>query len=168
MSQVSPSRASGGRAGFTLLEVLLVLALFAIFGALFVGGAANLLNTSRQTSPEDALLAMFQTVRREAVATGRAIQITAVENGAAYVWGEGGQMVLPVRPEVSVRIIKPQLDQAVLIGGLIEENPLDRMWFYPDGTCDPVRVQIQRGRIRRVESIDPWTCSPLPGAASTP
>lgn len=139
-----------------------MLALFAIFGALFIGGASSLLQASREESPEQALLSLFQTLRREAVNQGQPIEVTAVENGAAYVWGEQGQLVLPVVENVSVRLLKPQVDQAVLIGGQLEETPLGRIRFYPDGTCDPVRVQIQRGQVRRVEIIDPWTCAPQP------
>ncbi len=155
-------------AAFTLVEVLLVLSLFALFGALFIGGASNLLDNSREQSPEEALLSLFQTVRREAVQQGRVIEVTAVENGAAYVWGEAETLIMPEREGVSVRLIKPQLDQAILLGGQLEENLIDRVRFYPDGTCDPVRVQIQRGQARRVETIDPWTCAPQPPAGNSP
>ena len=159
-----PVRASA----FTLVEVLLVLSLFALFGALFIGGAGNLLGSSREQSPEEALLSLFQTVRRQAVQEGRTIEVTVVEDGAAFVWGEADTFILPEREGVAVRLIKPQLDQAVLLGGQLEETPLDRLRFYPDGTCDPVRVQIQRGQVRRVAAIDPWTCSPQPALDNLP
>lgn len=156
------------RAAFTLMEVLLVLALFALFGALFIGGATNLLGASREQSPEDALLSLFQTVRRQAVIEGRTIEVVAVENGAAFVWGEAETLILPEREGVSVRLIKPELDQAVLLGGQLEETPLERLRFYADGTCDPVRVQIHRGQTRRVAVIDPWTCAPQPSLNDRP
>lgn len=155
-------------AAFTLVEVLLVLSLFALFGALFIGGAGNLLDNSREQSPEEALLSMFQTVRRQAVQENRVIEVTPVENGAAFVWGESDTLILPEHEGVAVRLIKPQLDQAVLLGGQLEEEPIGRVRFYPDGTCDPVRVQIQRGQSRRVETIDPWTCAPQPPADNRP
>ncbi|MFH1497455.1 MAG: GspH/FimT family pseudopilin [Verrucomicrobiota bacterium] len=162
-----PSRRDRAPA-FTLVEVLLVLSLFALFGALFIGGAGNLLDHSREQSPEQALLSMFQTVRRQAVQENRIIEVAAVEDGAAFVWNEADTLILPEREGVSVRLLKPQLDQAVLLGGQLEETPLERLRFYPDGTCDPVRVQIRRGQVRRVETIDPWTCSPQPPVGNQP
>lgn len=145
-----------------------MLALFAIFGALFIGGAASLLNASREESPEQALLSLFQKLRREAVISGQTIEVTSLENGAAYIWGEDQQLVLPVQPDLSVRLLKAQVDQAVLIGGQLEETPLEHLRFYADGTCDPVRVQIQRGQVRRVAIIDPWTCAPQPDLSDRP
>ncbi len=162
---VARSRPGGAftraRRAFTLLEILLVLALFALFGGLLVGGAVSMLDTSSSEDPEEALLEIIQTVRRDAVTTGRTIELRPVEEGAAFVW-DGGHEVLPEREDVKATLIKPQLDNAVLIGGFLEETPIEFVRFYPDGTCDPMRMQVRRGRERRVLTIDPWTCAVLP------
>jgi hypothetical protein len=42
------------------------------------------------------------------------------------------------------------------------EEPLARLRFYPDGTCDRVRLDIRRNEDRRLVPIDPLTCAPLP------
>jgi hypothetical protein len=44
----------------------------------------------------------------------------------------------------------------------MEERALTRIRFYPDGTCDRMRVEIIRNQARRVLPIDPLTCAPLP------
>jgi len=42
------------------------------------------------------------------------------------------------------------------------EEALARLRFYPDGTCDRVRLDIRRNEDRRLVPIDPLTCAPLP------
>jgi hypothetical protein len=42
------------------------------------------------------------------------------------------------------------------------EQALTRLRFYPDGTCDRVRLEVRRNEARRLTPIDPLTCAPLP------
>jgi len=174
IAQTSSLRPSGGSpcgvkpvaartlAAFTLLEILLVLSLLALLGSVMVGGAVSLLKANEAKDPETALLKMLQTVRGEAVASGRVLELQPQPEDAGFLWGESGAEVLPVNPGIKVRLIAPVLIRASLIGGQLEEEPIKRMRFYPDGSCDPVRVQVRRGEVRRAYSIDPWTGAPLP------
>ena len=59
------------RRGFTLLETLLVLGLISMLAAVLVGGSAQLLKGTARSDPEDALMAMLQTLRRQAVERGQ-------------------------------------------------------------------------------------------------
>ena len=63
---------------------------------------------------------------------------------------------------VSVKILAPETIGAILLGGVASEEPLARLRFYPDGTCDRVRLDIRRNEDRRLVPIDPLTCAPLP------
>ena len=51
---------------------------------------------------------------------------------------------------------------AILLGGVASEEALARLRFYPDGTCDRVRLDITRNENRTIVPIDPLTCAPLP------
>lgn len=156
------SRAPRARAGFTLLEILLVLALLALLGSVMVGGAVSLLKANEAQDPETALLKTLQTVRGEAVASGSIIELKPLPEDAGYTWGVSGAELLPASPGVRIRLVAPVFVRGSLIGGQLEENPVARVRFYPDGSCDPVRVQIRRGDTRRTYEIDPWTAAPLP------
>ena len=152
----------GRRRGFTLLEILLVLLLLGMMGAIMVGGATSLLKSVEEQDPEAAVLSLLQKARGEAVESGQVVELTPMPEDAGFLWGADGVENLPKRPGMSVRLLKPEFTSAFLIGGQLEESPIERMRFYPDGSCDPVRVQVRRGDARHVYSIDPWTCAPLP------
>mgnify|MGYP001463921474 CR=1 FL=1 len=150
------------RRGFTLLEILLVLMLIGLMGGVLVGGAVSLLKSVEDHDPEAIVLSMLQKVRGEAVEKGEIIELTPLPEDAGFIWGEDGVENLPKRDGISVRLLRPEVVAAFLIGGMLEERSIDRVRFYPDGSCDPMRIQIIRGETRRVYAIDPWTAAPLP------
>lgn len=169
MRPTFPSERRGVRArvarAFTLLEILLVLTLIALLGAVLIGGSMSLLNDSQQKDPEAALLSMLQHVRELAVTENRVITLEQLPDDAGFFWGEtkDAMRTLPISSGgIRARLLKPDFAGASLIGGQIEERLLERMRFYPDGSCDPARIEIKRGDSRRVQSIDPWTAAPLP------
>ncbi len=158
------------RRGFTLLETLLVIALISMLMGILIGGATSLLKGTALSDPEDGLLALMQRMRRKAVETGRETELwqharLPGEEGPDFTWNDGREdheERLPVREDVSVRIIGPEVDGAILIGGRAQEDPVARVRFHPDGTCDRVRLEVTRGDGRAVIPIDPLTCAPLP------
>lgn len=157
------------RGGFTLLEILLVLMLIGLLGAVMIGGAVSLLKSVEDKDPEAIVLSMLQKVRGEAVEKGVVIEVTPLPDDAGFVWGADGVESIPKRQGLSVRLLKPEIVAASLIGGQLQERSIDRVRFFPDGSCDPIRVQVIRGEVRRVYSIDPWTAAPLPeGGKTTP
>lgn len=153
-----------GRAGFTLAEVLLVLALMALLSGVLILGGANLLEGGKD-DPEAALLAVLQKVRREAVERDEVIELRIENDGMTLAWGDQPDQsaTLPVAENVRARLLAPVSLGAVLIGGEAEERPLPRLRVYPDGTCDLARLEVRRNGARRLHDIDPLTCAPLPG-----
>ncbi|MCX6918155.1 MAG: prepilin-type N-terminal cleavage/methylation domain-containing protein [Verrucomicrobia bacterium] len=155
------------RSGFTLLETLLVLGLISMLAAVLIGGSASLLKGTARDDPESALMALLQTVRRQAVEQAKVIElkpdIEADGEDAilTYAW-HNQKETLPVSGDTRVKIIAPEVKEAILLGGQVEERALTRIRFYPDGTCDRMRVEIIRNQARRVIPIDPLTCAPLP------
>lgn len=155
--------ASPGDRGFTLLEILLVLTLIALLGSVLIGGAASLLKANNEQDPESALLSLLQKVRAEAVEANTIITLVQLPEQRGFLWGADGVETLPAREGgPRARLLRPEFAGASLIAGQMEERLLERMRFYPDGSCDAARLEVRRGDNRRVFSIDPWTASPLP------
>ena len=162
------------RRGFTLLETLLVLGLISMLAAVLVGGSAQLLKGTARSDPEDALMALLQTLRRQAVERGQVVELfpaeSADEDGPDFTWAFENaaedaaphEEKLPKAEGVSVKILAPETTGAILLGGVASEEALARLRFYPDGTCDRVRLDIRRNEDRRLVPIDPLTCAPLP------
>ncbi len=163
-------RGGAGRrsAGFTLVEIILVLLLISLLGGVMIGGAMSIFRATDDVDPESALLTLLQKTRARAVETGQVIEIVPLPDDEGFLVGADEIVNLPKRPGLTARLVKPELDQAFLIGGMLEERAVERLRFHPDGTCDPVRVQVIRGENRRAYAIDPWTAAPLPEAATRP
>jgi len=167
-AELQPQTNRGHSRGFTLLEVLLVLGLISMLAAVLIGGSASLLKGTARDDPEDAMLALLQTVRREAVEKNQVLEFrSAADSGAegadAYTWGEGRSETLPSQENVKVKLVAPEVVAAILIGGQAEEKAVAKVRFFPDGTCDRVRLEVNRNGERRIVPIDPLTCAPLPG-----
>jgi hypothetical protein len=139
-----------------------------MLAAVLIGGSASLLKGTARDDPEDAMLALLQTVRREAVEKNQVLEFrSAADSGAegadAYTWGEGRSETLPSQENVKVKLVAPEVVAAILIGGQAEEKAVAKVRFFPDGTCDRVRLEVNRNGERRIVPIDPLTCAPLPG-----
>lgn len=177
MSPADPQRSGAqARPGFTLLETLLAIGLMSMIAAVLIGGSSTLLKSTVRSDPEDALRALLQTVRRNAVQQAAILELTPTDNaddsGPDFLWGpeHAGEDQprteerLPRAEGVKVKILAPETTGAILLGGVASEQALGRMRFYPDGTCDRVRLEVTRDDGRRLIPIDPLTCAPLPAA----
>ena len=156
-------RAGRGRA-FTLVEILLVLAMMAMVGAVLLPVAGTLFRNSSQENPANLVTDLLQEVRREAVLTGRPVTLRFDLETQRFTWdgGSGGSRAAN-GPRLRVDFLRRTGTGSVLIGGqLVETGAVDSLTFYPDGTCDPVRVQLRPagGGVAKVLTIDPWTCAP--------
>lgn len=154
---------------FTLIEILLVLAVMALVGAVLLPAAGALFRKGRQVSPADTVAEVLQEARREAVLSGRTVNLRFEKEAQRFAWdgATGGSRALEA-PGVTVEFLRPAITGAVLIGGrVIETNTVESLSFYPDGTCDPVRIQLRPAQGEaQVISVDPWTCAPGLGVAS--
>jgi prepilin-type N-terminal cleavage/methylation domain-containing protein len=145
-----------GLAGFTLLEIIVVLALFGLISALMVGGSGALLRASSREDVATVTLGAVAAARHEAVLAGRIVDLRVDEKARALDWG-GGRA--PLAGSDRVKLLPPERIGAILLGGRLEETAIPRVRFYPDGTCDPFRLEILRTESREVLVIDPWTCT---------
>lgn len=163
------------RGGFTLLEVLITLALIALLtGVLVVGG--NSMLADRPKTPEELFWAMVTEVRKDALFNNHDVRVRLdKEKGefVALVQGAGAvETRLPFLPKETSELdfLAPKTPgnfSAILVGGqLVETQTIPFVTFYSDGTCSPFRVQLKNRAGAKALEIDPWTCAPMLTAES--
>lgn len=149
--------------GFTLVETLLVLALLVLGAAFLLPAAGAVFRRARLANPEEEVTLILQQARREAVLRGREVIMHFDSDAHRLVWeGADGADLAAVLAGMEIAFLRPEPASAVLIGGRqVETSQLPAMRFFPDGTCDPVRLQLRMPEgSPRLLSIDPWTCAP--------
>ena len=157
--------------GFTLLEVLLSLAIIALIGSVLIGGSAQLLN-DKPVSADDVFWKAVQEARKTALNSGREVRLTFLDDkdkdkGKAFIVDDGmAKQQFPVATgptdNLEVTFLSTQKStNSILVGGVLLETQATRVKFYPDGTCTPFRTQFFRNGAQHILSIDPWTCAPV-------
>ena len=155
--------------GFTLVETLLVLALLVLAAALLLPSAGAIFRRARLANPEEEVALILQQARREAVLRGRPVVMHFDARAQRLVWdGSPGADLGSEDRRLEIGFLRREVKEAVLVGGRqVETSLLPAMRFYPDGTCDPVRLQLRLPEgVVRLMAIDPWTCAP--GLEATP
>ncbi len=167
------SETGNGRAGFTILEMLLVLIVVVGIGGLFVTNFDRLFREAEDASVENAFWQASQEARLEALYSRRPISVFFDEERAAFVMANLGVEIreFPAATEtadgrlVDVAFVQQRPgDRQVLIGGrAVDTWPIDQVVFYPDGTCTPFSLEIAVGPDRRRIRVDPWTGAEMLG-----
>jgi len=168
--------------GFTLLEVLLSLAIIALLGSVLIGGAAHLLNDQPVTT-EEVFWRAVQESRKAALKSQHDIRLKfdsrnkqfllidglapSVLAADGFTREEAPIKVFPVHPafaaDLTVEFLAPvKGGNMILVGGvLIEGQSIPYVTFYSDGTCSAFRAQFMRAGSANVLTVDPWTCAAM-------
>ncbi|WP_438480164.1 pilus assembly FimT family protein [Oleiharenicola lentus] len=154
----SSNRGLHRSSAFTVLELVMVLALFGLVAGLVVGTGATMFRQSENESVEQKTLSAIATARRESVASGEILELRYDEKSRVLDWGKGNSTL---SGEDILRLLPPARVSAMLIGGRVVEASIPLVRFHPDGTCDPFRVEIVQNKTSRITAIDPWTCTAL-------
>ena len=163
-SRIAGRTAGPWRAGFTLLEVLLAIAVIGLLASAIIGASSRLL-TERPTSPDDVFWQACQNARKSALQAGRDQRLTFDPKTKTFVVSDGtGPRTLPVPDpagDLAVDFLPTQGgNSTMLLGGtLVETRTMPYVTFYSDGTCVPFQVQLRFRGGSHVQSIDPWTCA---------
>jgi general secretion pathway protein H len=163
---------TGDSAGFTLLEILLVLALIGLMGTIFIGGSQALL-TDKGRSLDEQFWEVCARARKMALEDRQSVLLSydPKTKGFLLVDAQARSSVPVTGPDDTMIDFHPAQAESgsqVLVGGtLVETQPLTSVTFYNDGTCTPFRVQIRANNDAHLLAIDPWTCAPIlsPGDA---
>ncbi len=169
--------AEGGRGrrsnAFTLLEILLAIALMGLIAAVLVTGGAEMLS-DKPATPEAVFWKAVQQSRLTALGAEREVRLAFDPKTQAFVVDGGAtpqSLPVPATKDLTVDFLSAQPGQSsVLIGGeMVDTKTIPAVSFYPDGTCSAFRVQFRAGGAAHVLAIDPWTCAPvLTRAEATP
>lgn len=155
------------RGGFTLLEVLITIALIALLAGVLVVGTNRLLR-ARPMSADELFWAAATASRKDALLNNRDVRLRFDAKTREFIaLSMGGEMRYPfvAKETAELDFLAPKSagnGSAILVGGeLVETQTLPAVTFYGDGTCSPFRVQLKSGSGARVLEIDPWTCAPM-------
>ncbi|MDB6093453.1 MAG: hypothetical protein JWM32_1015 [Verrucomicrobia bacterium] len=165
--------ASPAGAGFTLLEILLALALMALLAGVLVSGSAHLIGDKPSTA-EDVFWKAMQQGRKGALTSERDVRLNFDPKEKNFVLDDGVStqlLAVPPAKDLTVDFLSAQAGRGlVLIGGeAVDAQTVPFVTLYADGTCTPFRVQFRKGGPAHILAIDPWTCAQvLPKVEGTP
>ena len=170
--------------GFTLLEVLLSIAIIGLLATVLVGGSAHLLN-EQPAAPVDIFWTAVREARKKALQTEHEIRLKYDKDKKQFLLIDGiapttlaadgftreerplKQYPIPsgTSGDLTVDFLGPAPKgggNAILVGGvLIESQTIPFVTFFSDGTCTAFRAQFMRNGGTSIHSIDPWTCAPV-------
>jgi Tfp pilus assembly protein FimT len=159
-------RARGRPAGFTLLEVILMLTLVLLLSTLVIGSLSGVLESTRIKESSSRMACLLRTARAEAANAGRRFRLSFDE--------ETGQPAMSFEPDPlgqpgffhtysawwvelaqlkgGVRAVSCELTGASAFADLeasgpalaAEETAFRPVTFYPDGTSDSARIVLAR------------------------
>ncbi len=169
--QTFPLRAVRARRAFTVLEVILALALLGLVAGLFITGGNDLFR-ARQRTPADIFWEAVQAARLQAVQEDVVVTMRYDEKNQLLLWsgpvaGAGRSLAWPGK---NLEFLPEESKDAILLGGqVVGTGALPAVRFHPDGTTDRFRVQLTdaEGRVSRLE-LDPWTAAPIVRATTSP
>jgi general secretion pathway protein H len=172
---------AAGARGFTLLEILLAIAIIALIAGVLIGGSAKLLS-DQPTSADDVFWKAVQEARKTALKTEHDIRLKFNKDKKAFLIVDGNAppalaadgftkeeaalKTFPVLATAAEDLVvdflgaSAQGGNRILVGGVVlDTQRINYVTFYSDGTCSPFRLQIMRSGAAHTLSIDPWTCA---------
>ena len=150
------------RHGFTLIEIVLVLALISLVVTLFIASASDLFRSQEMTM-DDVFWQAVQSARLQAVEGDVTVELRYDDRKKQLRWGAGEAGGTLPWPGKSLEFLPVEKRDSVLIGGqLTETGRMKTVKFYADGSAENFRGQLtgNDGRISHLE-MDPWTCAPI-------
>ena len=164
---------TGEPGGFTLVEILLALALVGLLSWIFVGGSTALL-ANQDSSPDDQFWKACGVARKAALLSQHDVVLSYDPKAKGFVLDDAGSkttIAVTGADDLAIDFHPAASDSSssVLIGGtLVDTTPLGAVTFYSDGTCTNFRAQVRTKAGAHLLAVDPWTCAPMLLANATP
>jgi prepilin-type N-terminal cleavage/methylation domain-containing protein len=151
-----------GRRAFTLLEVILAIALVGLVASLFITGGSEMFR-ARQRTMADVFWESVQAARLQAVQEDATVVMRFDEKSKRILWGASDESRGVDWPGRNLEFLPFETRDTILLGGqLVDTGRLAAVRFFADGTTDRFRVQLTdpNGQVSRLE-LDPWTAAPV-------
>jgi type II secretory pathway pseudopilin PulG len=155
------------QAGFTIVEILLVLLLIVGISSLFVANIDYVFRQQEETTVENAFWDASREARLHAQLNRRPVTLYYDREQGAFVMQSGGAPIrsFPAitetrdgrRIEVDFVQERSRNEMVLIRGQLIDSRPIEQVVFYPDGTSTQFWIELAVGADRRQIRIDPWT-----------
>jgi type II secretory pathway pseudopilin PulG len=151
---------------FTLLEILLVLALIGLITGVLAVGVSGAFNNDHQ-APDEVFWQACRDAQKLASLSESDTSLSFDSKGKMLVWSNGRQTDTAAfdasRGDVTVQFLQAAKGGSLILiaGRVVETQEVPRVVFYPDGTCMAFRVQFRIGSTAWQAGIDPWTCAPV-------
>lgn len=145
-----------------------MLAMFALFATLLLPGVNSMLAEMNNRGPQQLLGESILAARLEALETGRTVELRYDGEARRFHWGAQDSRAEALPLGSAVEMLPVETGASVLLGGELTEvqEPLRRVRFFPDGTCEPFRLRFtEPGAKPRLLLVDPWTCAVSPAPA---
>ncbi len=160
------SPGAGPLAGFTMVEIMVVIGMIGLLAVVLLVGASAAIN-NRGESPVDVFWYAVGEARKQALHREVDIGLSFDNDEQHFV----ASTVVATRaiPLPSTKRMEIEFlgvaggGETIMVGGrLIETSVLAKVTFYRDGTCTPFRVRLTaEGGQPEILEIDPWTCAPV-------
>lgn len=157
--------------GFTLLEMMLVVALIGMFTAALVLNIESMVRQSAASVVEGAFWEAARTARTDALLQRRTETVRFDErSGAFIVQSPAGQRRFEIdrkdwksnlRLEVAFKKRLASSQFTLVRGELVDLREIPSIQFFQDGTCTPFVLELVVGDATRRIEIDPWTGAEL-------
>ncbi len=159
------------RCGFTLVELMLTMALIALLSSLFIWNINALLKQGELEALQNELWAAVEKAKQSAVFSRQRHRVRFDKDQQAFMVSSGGEEVPfivdtsgmgeDIEIEVLFKKVLPRDGYRLVRGELVTHREVDSVTFYPDGTCTPFSVDLTIGDYKSGYQIDPWTGSQL-------
>ncbi len=152
--------------GFTLLEMLLAIALLAVAASVFLVSVESLGRSSPADEFEGAFWRATAQARELAMASRRTVELRWDEEARSFVLEGGGRearvgVATEEAPESFGATFSEEVaanDFILVRGELVTRRAVAAVRFFPDGTCQAFAVELAFGeKSRRRVIVDPWT-----------
>lgn len=164
-------RGDRGFSGFSLVEILLVVALIGVMASVFVINFDTLIRQNEADSLEQAFWQAASEARNQALFQRRPQDLRYDPEANAYTVGAGGKTkhfkvdTSNWKEDIETEVLFKQSlsdDSYRLVAGqLITQREIPLVRYYPDGTSMPFVLEIRAGDDLRSIEIDPWSGAEL-------
>lgn len=154
------------REGFTLFELLLVLALIGLFSSVFVVNITSLMKDGEMETLEREYWRAVESARTAAVFKQqphflewdpKGNRFLVISAGAAEAFPVEIESPTELQIEVLFQEIAPENSYVLIAGQLVAKREIVKVGFFPDGTCSPYEVSMRIADFETRFQMDPWT-----------